>query len=452
MHSASLEQRDFCCKMILEEYSIDENLKPILETVIPKFANSNLSPQIVKQMLDKKMSLFSNINTLKTNINIFGGYICEFLCVYEYNMHRNKDHITTILNPDSSSKTDLLHIITTSKGQIIVPGGDVKSGGPDYVLNQYEKMLKSKYDIPFIDYSGHLTKNKHHLSPKQKERMENLLKEYPNKKPIDPIFSPIDITRIKHDILAYFETGYLPSEREKYNLDFKIERYTKNREAREELVRLAVSHKYEGESVDWSNLRSNTFLRWSKYYEELEKLEQSRYFFEKEEWSHSDLSLDPEEQLNKQGIEKELNKLREKRASYNSDKVATERNAFMRVLKKGGNIIARVWFDMMNDEKMTILQNRLNSQNYTQNVEEIYYELAETKRLESEQMDYEDEDDSYDYDEDNYDYYEDSNYDNYTTSSSDRSAPIAHSVRAHTRTLRDGREIFVREHQRGRND
>lgn len=450
MLHASLKERDFCCKVLLEEYAIDEDLKLILKLAVPKFANSNLSQQTVERMLDKKLSVYDNINTFKTSINIYSGYIYEFLCVYEYNMYRNKDHIITILNPDSSSKTDLLHIINTRKGRLVVPGGDVKSGNPAYVLDQYEKLLKTKYDIPFIDYSGHLTKNKQHLSTKQKERLEKLIKEYPNKKPIAPTFSPLEIIQIKHDILAYFETGYLPSEIEKYNVNFKIERYTKNREAREELVSLAVSRKREGETVDWSNLRGNTFLSWSKYYEELDKIKQPRSNDEQEKWNYSGFPLDSEEEYeewsNKSDIERELDKLKEKRAAYNSDKVATEQNAFIRVFKKGGNVIARVWFDIVNDEKMTILQNRLNSQDFTQSVDEIYYELAEIKRLENEQDDFDDDDED-DYDYNNYD-----DYDSYEATSADRSAPVAHGVRAHTRTLRDGREIPIRAHDRGRKE
>lgn len=454
MINVSLEQRDFCCKTILQEYSIDEELKPILKNPILKYANSNLLDQTLERMLHKKMSVYSNINTLKTNVNIFSGYVFEFLCVYDYNMHRNKDHILTILNPDSSSKTDLLHIIDTEKGRIVVPGGDVKSGSPDYVLNQYEKLLKTNYDIPFIDYSGYLTKDKQRLRTNQIERLEKLYKEYPNKRPVEPTFSSEDINKIKVDILAYFETGYLPSEREYYNVKFESEQYIKNKESREELVRLANSRKREDESINWSGLRTQTNANWSWYDKNQEKLKKPDYVDEYQEWSGLWEPLESRERQNEDDIRRELERLREKRATYDSANMVSERSVIKRVFKKSRNFLAKVIFDVMNNEQITILQDRLNARDFTQSVEEINYEIQETKRLERERDEEEERERELYEQEYEYDYnHSDSDYDNEDeVSGIERGSPTVHSVRSHTRILSDGREIPVRAHERGRRD
>jgi len=456
MIKVSLEQRDFCCKTILQEYSIDEELKSILKDPILKYANSNLSEQTLERMLHKNMSIYSTINTLKTNVNIFSGYIYEFLCVYDYNMHRNKDHILTILNPDSSSKTDLLHIINTKKGRIVVPGGDVKSGSSDYVLNQYEKLLKTKYDIPFIDYSGYLTKDKHRLSTKQIERLEKLHNEYPNKRPVEPTFSSEDINKIKVDILAYFETGYLPSEREYYNVKFENERYIKNRESREELVRLAISRKREDESIKWSALRTQTSENWSWYDKNQEKLKKPDYVDEYQEWFGSRDPLESRERQNEDDIRTELVRLKEKRATYDSANMVSEQSVIKKIFKKSKNFLAKIIFDVMNNEQITVLQDRLNARDFTQSVEEINYEIQETKRLERERYE-EEERELYEEEQDQeyeYDYnYLDSDYDyGDDVPGIERESPTAHSVRSHTRILSDGREIPVRAHERGRRD
>ena len=446
MLNVSIEQRDFCCKTILQEYSIDEELKSILKYPILKYANSNLSEQTLERMLDKKMSVYSNINTLKTNVNIFSGYIYEFLCVYDYNMHRNKDHVLTILNPDSSSKTDLLHIINTEKGRIVVPGGDVKSGSSEYVLNQYEKLLRTKYDIPFIDYSGYLTKDKHRLSTKQIEKLEKLQKEYPNKRPVEPTFSSEDINKIKVDILAYFETGYLPSEREYYNVKFENEQYIKNRESREELVRLAISRKREDESINWSGIRTQTSANWSWYEKDREKLKKPDYVDEQQDWSGSWESFEPRERQNEVDIHRELNRLREKRATYDSGNMVREQNVIKRMFKKSSNFFAKVIFDVINSEQITVLQDRLNTRDFTQSVEEINYQIQETKRLERER--YEEEEREREIYDQEHDYYNhDINYDgNDKDFGLERASPSFHSVKSHTRILGDGREISVRAH------
>lgn len=427
----SLEQRDLYCEVILKDYSFDEYLKPILEQSISKYANSNLTSLSIKKMLDKKMTIYTNVNTLKTNINNFSGYIYEFLCAYEYNAYRNKENVMTTLNPDSSSKTDLLHIINTKNGRIVVPGGDVKSGSPSYVLFQYEKLLKTKYDIPFIDYSGYLTTNKHLLSPKQKKKLEDLLAEYPNKRPVKSIFSPLDLYEIKKDVLAYFETGYLPSEIKKLNIDFKLEGYVKSRETRENLVQLALFHKKTDEPIRWSNIGE---------YQKVEKNSSSDWISNTEE---------PEWKKIKDGLEAELKMLNDNREKVGPFKKLKERNSLAEIFKKSINGIAKLAYSWKYSDEISELQHRIKSNDFSLNVEEIYSYLEEKKILEAEEYNHDEDENFYD-DEDEY------FYDEYEINPSymdieqmERSSPVKHNVTGHSRTLKSGKVISVKGHVRG---
>ncbi|MFL0366079.1 MULTISPECIES: hypothetical protein [Pseudobacillus] len=426
MEYNSIEKRDLYCKAILKEYLIDDYFKSVLKHSIPKYANSNLSQDNLDRMLNKKMSIYTNINTLRTNINIFSGYIYEFLCVYEYNMYRNNENVTTILNPDPSSKTDLLHIIKTTNGHFVVPGGDVKSGSPNYVLNQYEKLLKTKYDIPFIDYSGYLTINKHLLSTKQRERLENLLTAYPNKKPIKSSFSPNDLLQIKKDVLAYFETGYLPSEIENYNLNFEIKKYADTRENREELIRSALLNKKENDPVYWSYLGKSQ----ETYYKSSSNCSTS--YYEEPEWKQI-----------KSELEAELQRLKETRNSLVPFKKLSDRNIFKKIFKVSVNGIVKKAYDLLYDDKIKELKHRIKSNDFSMNVEEIYDYLEEKKRIENEEDDYE-----------GFMYYFDDdtplNDDDMAMSNIERNSPIKHNVRAHTRTLKSGKVVSVRSHERGK--
>lgn len=249
-----LTKRDEICKMICKDFILPQELKEELKNAIRQYQNINLKNQTLEKLVNDSMNLKQNIHSLNFSINHFDGYINEYICAYEYNSLKNNDHVLTILNPDSSSKTDILHIITTSNGVVVKAGGDVKSGSPTYVLNQYEKLLVSKYDVPFIDYSGYLTESiEKSLSKNQQEKLSKLMKMYPNKRPVKPILNNLDRLTIRRDILKYLATGKLPS--------FSGENEWKVPTSRDEVLKLKddiVQTDVEMEKVEWKSLKVNS--------------------------------------------------------------------------------------------------------------------------------------------------------------------------------------------------
>lgn len=315
----TLEDRDLICKVLLSSYYIDEELKPLLKEPIAKYANSTLTYDKIEEILNREISIYKDINKLKAKVNIFMGHVYEILAVYEYNSLKNSDDILTIINPDTTSKTDLFHIINTKNKKKVVAGGDIKSGSPEYVLNQYEKLLRTKYDIPFVDYSGYLTENKHLLSKKQKQRLDLLFQEFPNKRPVQSKYSTLDLSKIKYDLLAYFGTGLLPLELEQSYINFRVRDYM-HRGDREELVSQALELKIDTKILSWNVLKDrnlNLYLEESggNYYT---SFEDETIDFETNYWS-DEISI---EEQNRQELEAKLKSINEQKKTFKNYEVS----------------------------------------------------------------------------------------------------------------------------------
>lgn len=122
----------------------------------------------------------------------------------------------TIINPDSTSKADLLHIIKKGNKYEAVPGPDIKCGRSSYVLTQWKKIVSSRYDIPMVDMDDVLTSEEglKMLTVKQRVEFEQLKQLYPKKKPIKSEWDKQDINRLMMDYLKYISDDITPFDSE----------------------------------------------------------------------------------------------------------------------------------------------------------------------------------------------------------------------------------------------
>jgi hypothetical protein len=112
-------------------------------------------------MVNRTQSLRNSLPKINESLGFFKELVTEWLVCMEYNSLKNYENVVmTIVNPDTSSKADLLHIIKTDKGYICKSGLDVKTGDAKYVLDQWDKILNDRYEIPMIDVDGVLNTEK----------------------------------------------------------------------------------------------------------------------------------------------------------------------------------------------------------------------------------------------------------------------------------------------------
>lgn len=215
----TIEKRTALLDLLLSEYTISEEMVDCVAKAIDKYSTHDYSDEAINNMVKNPQSLSKGLSLLrerngKTDLSLFRGIMMEWLVCAEYNALKNKgDVVMTIINPDPTSKADLLHIINTGDGYLAVPGPDVKSGGSTYVLNQWEKIVRKRYEIPMVDVDGVLTSDEglKQLTSNQKARFEELCKEYPNKKPLATEWNKEDISRVLADYLKYVEFAVQPN-------------------------------------------------------------------------------------------------------------------------------------------------------------------------------------------------------------------------------------------------
>lgn len=215
----TIEKRTALLDLLLSEYTIPEEMLDCVAKAIKQYATQNYSDEAINKMVNTPQSLSRGLSLLrerngKTDLSLFRGIMLEWLVCAEYNALKNKGAVVmTIINPDPTSKADLLHIINTGDGYLAVPGPDVKSGGSTYVLNQWEKIVRKRYEIPMVDVDGVLTSDEglKQLTSNQKARFEELCKKYPNKKPLATEWNKEDISRVLADYLKYVEFAVQPN-------------------------------------------------------------------------------------------------------------------------------------------------------------------------------------------------------------------------------------------------
>lgn len=215
----TIDKRTALLDLLLSEYTIPEEMLDCVTKAIKQYATQNYSDEAINKMVNTPQSLSRGLSLLrerngKTDLSLFRGIMMEWLVCAEYNALKNKGAVVmTIINPDPTSKADLLHIINTGDGYLAVPGPDVKSGGSTYVLNQWEKIVRNRYEIPMVDVDGVLTSDEglKQLTSNQKAKFKQLCEDYPNKKPLPTVWNKEDISRVLADYLKYAEFAVQPN-------------------------------------------------------------------------------------------------------------------------------------------------------------------------------------------------------------------------------------------------
>lgn len=217
-----MKDRDNLFKLLTKSFYIPEPYREAVIQGILKNAN-NITPERATELVSQS---FSPIDLLKSKgykegqgYAIWRGFFTEWIINVQYNSFVNKEPVLmTIVNPDPTSKCDLLHVIKAGDFIKCVAGPDIKTGQINYALDQYERICKSKYDIPFFDADRNFSEeNIQRLTKRQRERFDNLQKQYPRKKIIHPIFSNQDMIHITYDFLHYAAYNELPSQRTTQN-------------------------------------------------------------------------------------------------------------------------------------------------------------------------------------------------------------------------------------------
>lgn len=254
----TIDKRTALLDLLLSEYTIPEEMVDCVEKAIDKYSTQDYSDEAINNMVNNPQSLSKRLSLLrerngKTDLSLFRGIMLEWLVCAEYNALKNKGAVVmTIINPDPTSKADLLHIINTGDGYLAVSGPDVKSGGSTYVLNQWEKIVRKRPEIPMVDVDGVLTSDEglKQLTSNQMAKFKQLCEDYPNKKPLPTEWNKEDISRVLADYLKYAEFAVQP------NTDTKLSIADINvRNVKEKLYNNEITNQ---QTYDWSFFSSDT--------------------------------------------------------------------------------------------------------------------------------------------------------------------------------------------------
>ncbi|MBS6972549.1 hypothetical protein [Streptococcus salivarius] len=308
----SADKRDKLTELLSSEYTIPEEYIDCVKVAVKQYSTKNYSDETIDNLVRTPQSLSKGLALLrerngKNDLSLFRGIISEWLVCAEYNALKNKGSVVmTITNPDSSSKADLLHIINTGNGFKVVPGPDVKSGGSTYVFNQWKKIVNNRYEIPMVDIDGILTTESglKQLTKKQHAELEELYKQYPNKRPVTSSWDGNDINRVIADYLKFVEFGTLPSIETSHTIkDINVNK-----------VKLKL---YSDESII-----ANTYS-WTTYSEETKKLFQP-----------VPMSLNTEAKVFEENLSQQLEV---KQALVESNKILKRRDQLVNIGKKMGH-------------------------------------------------------------------------------------------------------------------
>lgn len=203
----SLEQRKLILQLMNYSYTIPQEYHDCVAEAIKKYATKSYSDEAIKKMVQKSQSVANSGFLLREDtLSLFRGKFAEWLACIEYNSLKNSGSvIMTIVNPDETSKADLLHFIKVGDEFKAVAGPDIKSGGSTYVFNQWKKIVTSRYDIPMVDFDDVLTTEEglKQLTKGQRAEFDEMCKQYPKKNPIPSAWSNQDELRLRMD---YFKS------------------------------------------------------------------------------------------------------------------------------------------------------------------------------------------------------------------------------------------------------
>ena len=203
----TLEQRKLILQLMNYSYTIPVEFHHCVANAIKKYATKTYSDEAIMKMVQKSQSVANSGFLLREDsLSFFRGKFAEWLACIEYNALKNSGSvIMTIVNPDETSKADLLHFIKVGDGFKAVAGPDIKSGGSTYVFNQWKKIVTSRHDIPMVDFDDILTTEEglKQLTKGQRKEFEQLCETYPSKRPVPTKWTNQDELRLRTD---YFKS------------------------------------------------------------------------------------------------------------------------------------------------------------------------------------------------------------------------------------------------------
>lgn len=209
--------RDRLLDLLTGTYSIPEAYRHVVKQAIQENAQppGRLTESTLEAMVSTPQSPLDTIAHLGTGIAQWQGRLAEWLVCLEYNSLKNKTHILTIVNPDPTSRADLLHIIKMDHGFCCVPGPDVKTGTEERMVEAFIKVCHEKHDIPMVDPFGILTNPRliRKMRPSLREQFDRCLEEFPRKRPIPTSFGKLDAMRAAKDLLDHLAYGIRPETR-----------------------------------------------------------------------------------------------------------------------------------------------------------------------------------------------------------------------------------------------
>ncbi|MEK4750442.1 hypothetical protein NST77_23395 [Niallia sp. FSL W8-0177] len=189
-------------------YTIPIEFRDIVKTAINRYAQPyKHSKETLNRMVNKATSPLDTFKYLGTkkeyqfNYSQWKGHLAEWIVCYEYNSIRNNGNVVfTFLNPDSSSKADILHIIKVGERYKYIAGPDIKTGQAAYLINQLEKVWSHEGSIPFYDFYNILSDEKK-LTKKHIFKLNQLKENYPQKVILTPNFNSEEILKFSNKFL-----------------------------------------------------------------------------------------------------------------------------------------------------------------------------------------------------------------------------------------------------------
>ncbi|MEW5918556.1 MAG: hypothetical protein AB1762_19290 [Gemmatimonadota bacterium] len=207
--------RDQFVRAFSRAYVIPPEMRAAVRRAIRKHQTGPLSEETLTRFVNEPQSLLTTVRTLADephSLGNWGGLVDEWITAWEYNTTKQAPHVVlTIVNPDSRSQADLLHIVRSRNGRHFkcIPGPDCKSGNPRYLIESFAKCARR--GITMVDVTGVLL-HPEKLTPTQRKNFEAVCAQFPGRRPVPSSFTPPQRLRVKEDILHYLRTGKLPSE------------------------------------------------------------------------------------------------------------------------------------------------------------------------------------------------------------------------------------------------
>lgn len=216
--------------LLIRNYYINDEIHDCVHQAIKKYQTKPIQDSVIEKLISTPQNILEEFKA--TRFSNVKGKLAEFLHAEEDNkllagekrvieldrVAFKAEFYCTIVNPDPTSRVDLLQIWKdSSTGEYhAIPLGDVKTGGVDYVLRGLDKCIRRK--IPFIDTTGYTfdTIKQQKLTKGQKKKLAQLIAkvkqiELPTGKPfiIPSHVSEHEVLKSQKSLMDYYHEKIL---------------------------------------------------------------------------------------------------------------------------------------------------------------------------------------------------------------------------------------------------